>query len=157
MSNQSTAYRLQHTIPATFVFLVAAAVTYLSYTQEPADANIFPRLISIFFIGLAIWNLARALLGIAKVGDGLNKKSTMNFLPGVLVMLVFVLFAAKTFGFYVSSFTAFLIIFTLYDPVPFSSLKDWVKRIVVTAAFMVVIYGLFAKLLFVQTPRGFFF
>lgn len=157
MSNISSAYRLQHIVPASVVFLISSAVIFISFTQEPADAYIFPRLISVFFFALAIWNLARALLGLAKVGEGLNMRATKNFLPGVLVTLVFMLVGVKLIGIYVTSFVAFVTIYTLYDPAPFNSIGAWIRRIVVAAIFMVVIYLLFAKLLFVQTQFGLFF
>ena len=53
-----TASRLQHVVSSGVVLLVAAFVTWISFTQQPADAFLFPRLIAIFFVGLAIWNLS---------------------------------------------------------------------------------------------------
>ncbi|MEP1205797.1 MAG: tripartite tricarboxylate transporter TctB family protein [Rhizobiaceae bacterium] len=149
--------RLQHLIPAGCVLLLAAAVTYISFTQEPADSFLFPRIISMAFILLAGWNFIRAAAGMAKVGGGISKATAMNILPGLVVMIVFVFWAAKGLGFYVASTLAFMTIYSLYDPVPFSSVRDWIKRIIITGAFMCVIYGLFSMLLQVQTPRGLFF
>jgi hypothetical protein len=51
----------------------------------------------------------------------------------------------------------FLLLYTLYDPVSPVNVQGWVKRIIVTTCFMVVMYGLFALLLKVQTPRGIWF
>lgn len=150
-------YRLQHTIPATLIMLLALIVTWLSFTQEPAEAYLFPRVVSVFFIILAVWNLTRAALGMAKVGRGLNQTELGNIAPGALVLFLFVFFGAKQLGFYLGSTLAFLAIYTLYDPAPWSSLKDWAKRIGSTAIFMAVIYGLFFKVLQVQTPRGIWF
>ena len=152
-----TASRLQHTISSGVVLLVAAIVTYISFTQEPADAFLFPRLIAIFFISLAAWNFVRAVAGVAKVGVGLNMTEFKNIVPGLITMLVFVFFAAKAIGFYLASTIAFMIIFTLYDPAPINDGKAWVKRLIVTACFMAVMYCLFALLLKVQTPSGILF
>lgn len=152
-----TASRLQHTISSGVVLLVAAIVTYISFTQEPADAFLFPRLIAIFFISLAAWNFVRALTGVAKVGVGLNMNEFKNIVPGLITMLVFVFFAAKAVGFYLASTIAFMIIFTLYDPAPLNDGKAWVKRLIVTVCFMAVMYCLFALLLKVQTPSGILF
>lgn len=152
-----TASRLQHTISSGVVLLVAAIVTYISFTQEPADAFLFPRLIAIFFISLAAWNFVRALTGVAKVGVGLNMNEFKNIVPGLITMLVFVFFAAKTVGFYLASTIAFMIIFTLYDPAPLNDGKAWGKRLIVTVCFMAVMYCLFALLLKVQTPSGILF
>jgi len=152
-----TASKLQHIIASSIVMLVAAMVTWISFTQEPADAFLFPRLIAIFFIGLAVWNFIRAISGLAKVGEGLDLTSFKNIIPGLLVMGIYVFFAAKALGFYLTSTIAFLLIFTIYDPARLDDGKAWLKRILVTLAFMVVMYGLFAMLLKVQTPRGIWF
>ena len=152
-----TASRLQHTISSGIVFLVAAIVTYISFTQEPADAFLFPRLIAICFISLAARNFVRALTGVAKVGVGLNMNEFKNIVPGLITMLVFVFFAAKAIGFYLASTIAFMIIFTLYDPAPLNNGKAWIKRLIVTVCFMTVMYCLFALLLKVQTPSGILF
>ncbi len=149
--------RSQHLIPASAIFAVSAVVAWLSFTQEPADAFLFPRVISVFFLGLAGWNFTRAALGLARVGDGVPRRVLKNIAPGLSVMLIFVFFLAGGLGFYVGSALAFAAIYTLYDPAPVSDLRAWRKRIVVTVLFMTVIYGLFALLLKVQTPRGFFF
>lgn len=152
-----TASRYQHIIPAGIVLLLAGVVTWLSFTQEPAESFLFPRVISVVFIVLAAWNFLRAVTGLAKVGSGLTAEIAKNVLPGLVVMAIFVFWAAKAVGFYVSSTLAFFIIYSLYDPVAMSSGKDWGKRIIITAAFMAVIYCLFALILQVQTPRGIFF
>ena len=54
-----TASRFQHILSSSAILVIAAAVTYISFTQEPAAAFLFPRLISIVFIALAIWNKSR--------------------------------------------------------------------------------------------------
>lgn len=149
-----TASRTQHVAAAGLVLIIAILVTWLSFTQEPVEAFLFPRLISVVFALLAAWNFIRAASGLAKVGTGLTVRHAGNILPGLLIMLVYALFAAKMFGFYASSTVTFLAIYTLYDPAPISSGPGWVRRIIVTVAFMIVIYGLFALLLKVQTPRG---
>ncbi len=69
---------------------------------------------------------------------------------------VYVVDGAKNLGFYAAGTLTFLALYTIYDPAPLSSVRDWGKRILVTALFMLVIYGLFALVLQVQTPRGSF-
>ena len=151
-----TASRLQHIIPATIILAIALMVTWLSFTEEPADAFLFPRVISIFFVGLALWNAARAFLGLARVGEGINTRSALNILPGLAVALIVVFFAAESLGFYTTGTIAFMAIYTIYDPTPLSDMSGWLRRVITTAIFMAVIYGLFALLLQVQTPRGMF-
>ena len=151
-----TSHRMQHVVPASIIFGLALLVVYLSFTQEPAAAFLFPRIVAVAFVLLAVWNFIRAAAGLAKVGRGIAKQDSVNLLPGLVIMLVLVFWAAKALGFYVSATIAFFLVYSLYDPAPFSSGKDWSKRVVVTAAFMAVIYGLFALVLQVQTPRGMF-
>lgn len=149
--------RLVHLLPATLVLVLAVIVTWLSYTREPSDAFLFPRLISTVMIVLAVWNFLRALLGLAKVGDGLDSQTVRRVAPGAIVMIVLVYFAAKMLGFYVASYLAFLCVYSLYDPASHTAFRSWIKRLSITAAFMSVIYALFTLLLKVQTPRGLFF
>ena len=151
-----TSTRLQHIVPGAIILALALVVAYLSFTQEPAEAFLFPRMISVAFLVLSIWNFIRAASGMAKVGQGIKAQDAINIAPGLLILLVLVFWAAKALGFYVSSLIAFFLVYSLYDPAPYSSLKDWIKRAVVTLVFMAVIYGLFALLLQVQTPRGMF-
>ena len=69
-----TSARLIHIVPASVVFLLSCMVAYLSFSEEPAEAYLFPRVVSIVFIGLAIWNLTRALMGLSRVGGGISKQ-----------------------------------------------------------------------------------
>ncbi|MFK7902740.1 MAG: tripartite tricarboxylate transporter TctB family protein [Nitratireductor sp.] len=149
-----TQQRLQHIIPGGLILALALLVAWLSFTQEPADSFLFPRIISIVFVFLAIWNFLRAVLGYAKVGRGISLETAKNVLPGVVLILIYTFWAAKGLGFYTASTLAFFVLYTLYDSAPLSSLKDWVKRAIVTVSFMLVMYGLFFMLLQVQTPRG---
>lgn len=149
--------RLQHLIPASLVLLLAIVVIWISFTEEPADAFLFPRLISVAMFILAVWNFARAAMGIAKVGVGFTKDLLVKVAPGIVVALIYVFYLAKTFGFYTSSFFVFVLLFAIYDPAPHTKLVSWGKRILVAIIFMMIMYGLFNLLLKVQTPRGMFF
>ena len=146
--------RAQHLVPALGIAGVAGAVAWLSFTQQPAGAFLFPRVISVAFVALALWNLARAAAGLSRVGDGLPLERLVAILPGLAVALVYGLWAAKALGFYAASTLAFLLIVTLYDPAPLTDLRGWLRRLAATACVMAAIYGLFALLLEVQTPRG---
>jgi len=152
-----TSHRLQHIVPGSAIFLLASVVTWLSFTEQPAEAFLFPRVISVVFIALAIWNLIRAVTGMSKIGRGIPVATLKNLAPGLVVMMLFVFFGAKYLGFYLGSTLAFFAIYSFYDPASLSSMKDWIKRILVTVAFMAVIYALFAVVLQVHTPRGILF
>jgi hypothetical protein len=136
---------------------VGVTVAYISFTQEPADAFLFPRQIYGIFVVLALWTFGKALLGRTKVGNGLDRRALLNILPGLAVALVYVFWAAAALGFYTASTITFFILLTLYDPAPHGALKSWIKRIIITAGFLAVMYGLFAMLLNVFTPREIFF
>jgi len=152
-----TSHRLQHIVPGSAIFLLASVVTWLSFTEQPAEAFLFPRVISVVFIALAIWNLIRAVTGMSKIGRGIPVATLKNLAPGLVVMMLFVFFGVKYLGFYLGSTLAFFAIYSFYDPASLSSMKDWIKRILVTVAFMAVIYALFAVVLQVHTPRGILF
>lgn len=149
--------RFQHIIGSGIVAAVGATVCYISYTQQPSEAFLFPRLISTVFVVLAIWTFVKACLGWTKVGNGISLTQFKNLIPGLAVALVYIFWAAKGLGFYTATTIAFFILLSLYDPAPHAALKSWLRRIFITACFMVVMYGLFAKLLKVYTPREIFF
>jgi len=149
--------RVQHILASGCVLSVGLSVCFLSYTQQPAEAFLFPRLISSVFVVLAAWTFAKACLGWTKVGAGVSGSAFMRMLPGLVVMLVYVFWAAKGLGFYTATAITFFLLFSLYDPAPHSAVRSWAKRAFATACFTLVMYGLFAVLLKVFTPREVFF
>jgi len=149
--------RFAHLVPAVLVLCLASVVAWLSFTQEPAGAFLFPRLISAVMFVLALWNFLRAASGVSKVGVGIPSTVWTKILPGLLIMSLYVFYGAKTFGFYVASTAAFFLIFSAYDPAPHRAVSSWLKRAVITLFFMGIVYALFSQLLKVQTPRGMFF
>ena len=148
--------RNQHIIASGLIAAVGVTVAYTSFTQEPAGAFVFPRLISSVFAVLAIGTFVKAVLGRTKVGAGISGAEMRNMLPGLIVTLIYAFWAAKELGFYTATTIAFFILLTLYDPAPHSAPKTWIKRVLITAGFMAVMYGLFAILLNVFTPKEIF-
>ncbi len=149
--------RSQHIIASGLVAVVGVWVAYVSYTQEPAAAFLFPRIISTVFVVLALWTFGKALMGKSKVGAGLSRGAMINILPGLVVALIYIFWAAKALGFYTATTATFFILLSLYDPAPHSEMRSWIKRALITAGFLAVMYGLFAQLLNVFTPREIFF
>jgi len=149
--------RLQQILPSGLIAMVGLWVAYISYTQQPAEAFLFPRLVATVFVVLALWTLGRAVLGLQKTGQGVSWEMIRNLIPGLAVALIYVFWAAKGLGFYTATTIAFFILLSLYDPAPHAAVKTWVKRVIITACFMAVMYGLFALLLKVWTPREVFF
>ncbi|WP_299887854.1 tripartite tricarboxylate transporter TctB family protein [uncultured Ruegeria sp.] len=149
--------RLQHVCASGLVAAVGVWVAWISYTQQPSEAFLFPRLISTVFVVLALWTFFKALLGWTKVGHGLGTHEMANLLPGLVIALVYVFWAAKALGFYTAGAIAFFILLSLYDPAPHREVRTWVRRAIITAIYLAVMYGLFAKLLKVYTPREILF
>ena len=121
--------RTQHIIGAGIVAVVGVWVTYISYTAEPSDAFLFPRLISTVFVTLALWTFIKACLGWTKVGAGLSSTQIVNLLPGLLITVVYVFWGAKALGFYTATTIAFFILLSVYDPAPHGHVKSWIKRV----------------------------
>lgn len=147
---------LQHRISSGVITLIAAWVCWISFTQKPNEAFLFPRIIATLFLILAIWTFAKAILGKSKVGNGLSRTAAKNMAPGVAVAGVYIFWAAKALGFYTSSAIAFFVLLSLYDPAPNTEVKTWIKRGLITVGFVVIMYTLFAGVLKVYTPRGLF-
>jgi len=151
------ANRWQQSVPAALVLALADWVTYVSFNVEDPEPYLFPRLVAVLLLGLSAFAFIRAVTGGSQTGSGIDGRTLMNVLPGIALMFVLVFWLADWLGFYVASAAAFLALYTLYDPAPHSDPRIWGKRIVITLGFMAVMYGLFALVLKVQTPRGIFF
>lgn len=149
--------RWQHVVPSGLVALVGLWVCWISYTQEPAAAFLFPRLISTVFAVLALWTFGKAVLGRSRVGEGVSAQTMRNIAPGLAVLVVYVFWAAPTLGFYTASAAAFFVLYSVYDPAPHDAVRPWVRRIGGTAVFVAVMYGLFAMVLNVFTPSEILF
>lgn len=146
----------QHRIASGLICLIAISVCWISYTQEPADAYLFPRLVASVFLVLSLVTFAKAILGRSKVGNGLSMIAFKNMLPGLIVSFIYIFWGAKALGFYTSSTIAFFVLFSLYDPTSNKDIKTWIKRVVITAGFVSVMYALFSVVLGVYAPRGMF-
>lgn len=149
--------RTQHIIPSGIVFAVGCWIAWISYTQQPADAFLFPRLISTAFVALAGWTFVKALLGWSKVGNGISRSMAINLAPGLIIAVVYIFWLAKNLGFYTATAVTFFTLLSLYDPAPHDQAKSWTRRAIVTACFIAVMYGVFGLLLKVYTPREILF
>ena len=149
--------RTQHIVPSGIVFAVGCWIAWVSFTQQPAEAFLFPRLISAAFVALAGWTFVKALLGWSKVGSGVSRTMALNLVPGLIVSLIYVFWLAKALGFYTATTLAFFVLLSLYDPAPHDEAKSWIKRAIITACFIAVMYGVFGMLLKVYTPREILF
>ena len=147
---------LQHRISSGIIAVVAAWVCWISFTQKPAEAFLFPRVIAAFFLVLAVWTFVKALMGKSRVGNGLSMQAAKNMAPGVAIAGIHIFWAAKTLGFYAATTIAFFLLLSTYDPAPNNEPKTWIKRGIITVCFIAIMYTLFALVLKVYTPRGMF-
>ena len=148
--------QFEQAIPAGIIMCIGLWVSYVSFTQQPAEAFAFPRLISALFVLFSIFVFARTLMGKGDKFASTSAQTWKAILPGLAVATVYVFWAAKALGFYTAATLAVFILISIYDPNPNSEVKTWVKRLVITAVFTTVMYLLFATLLGVFTPREFF-
>ena len=65
--------RSQHILGSGLVFAVGIWVAWVSYTQQPSEAFLFPRLIASVFVVLAGWTFGKAVMGLSKVGSGASR------------------------------------------------------------------------------------
>ena len=151
-----SAGRRQQVVPAG-ILLLALWVTYVSFDVSDPQPYLFPRLIALAMLGLAALAFLRALRGRDRTSSGLDPKLLREIAPGLALMALYIFLAAEWLGFYAASTLAFLALYSLYDPASHAAPRVWARRLAVTAGFMLVLYGVFALLLRVQTPRGLLF
>jgi len=149
--------RAQQIVPAVAIAIVGIWVCYISYTQQPAEGFLFPRIISTVFAVLAVWAVVQSVLSTPDAEDLITLQMAKNIAPGLIVALIYVFWAAKFAGFYSATLICFFILLSLYDPAPHGEIKTWVKRALITAGFVAVLYLLFALTLNVFTPREILF
>lgn len=145
--------RLEHAIPAGIISLVGIWVAWVSFTQTPAEAFAFPRLVSTIFVVLALWTFVRALLVEEEGEPTISLAAWGRILPGLAIAIVYVFWAAKGLGFYTATALAVFALVSIYDAAPHGALSSWARRVAITAGFVLVMYLLFASLLGVFTPR----
>lgn len=148
--------RLQQAVPSGLIVALSLWVAYTSFNVEYPEAYLFPQLVSVVFVFVAVLAFVQVIRGKALTGRGITGEVFSRIVPGGIVMIGYVFYAVEFLGMYTASAAAFLLIFSLYDPASHALPKTWIKRLVVTLGFMAVMYGLFALALKVQTPRGLF-
>lgn len=142
---------------ALYALLVAALFAFLSFYNTDAETYLFPRILAIV---LALLSVILLVTNAAddKNADGRSSGSSdiSAVWPGLLIGFIFLLIMEDV-GFYISSFLAFLAILIVYGNQPIVNVKLLTIRVVVSAAFMLVLYLLFWNGLHVRTPTGILF
>ena len=151
---------IERLLPPGLVLIVGIWVTAVSYLQEPAAAFAFPRIIATVFVVLSLAVFIRtAFRPDAKdvTAASIPTAEWRNFLPGLAIGIVYVYLAAAAVGFYTATAVVVFLLITLYDPAPHNRPATWIRRIVITAGFVAGMYGLFAIILNVFSPREILF
>ncbi len=137
------------TLTAAIVFAVAC------FHDTDAEVYLFPRILAGLMLALGLIQLLHTA---REKTEPPQKPDTgaiawPALLPGLAVTIVFVL-SLETLGFYTGSFLAFLCIVLIYGKREWSDYRAFVYKALIGGLFMLVLYGLFWKLLYVRTPQG---
>lgn len=146
----------QHRIASAIICLISLWICYISFTQSPAEAYVFPRIISAVLVATAVFTFGKAMLGQSKVGDGLSMAMAKNMAPGVIIGFIYLFWAAKFLGFYTATTLTVFALLSVYDPKPNNEAMTWIRRAIITIVYIAIMYALFALVLKVFTPRGMF-
>lgn len=135
----------------------ALSLVYLVASFYPDDAEVFlfPRIISVLMAALCVFLWIDAFTGSgrdAAQGDGFPG----DILPGLGIGALY-LSILEAVGFYTASFLAFFAIAVVYSGDSGRGFKPILKKLVIAALFMVILYLLFWQGLHMRTPRGFLF
>ncbi|MBU2582043.1 MAG: tripartite tricarboxylate transporter TctB family protein [Alphaproteobacteria bacterium] len=154
--SDNVAGRLQQAVAAGVVLALGLWIALVSFSVEDPQPYLFPQLIAVAFVGLAVVAFLRALRGANRTGSGMSVEQLQNTAPAIALMLAYIFVAIPTLGFYAAATLAFFVLYSLYDPKSHKLASTWLMRVAVTAGFMTLIYVVFAMGLRVQTPRGMF-
>jgi len=134
----------------------AVALGIVLYTLAgESEAYLFPRIIAltIGLLGLAMTGTTIVAARATAVDSAAPTHGWGKVLPAIAILLGY-RWALELVGFYTAAFAAFMVIIWLYAPER-ASMRGAAKRIAISAAFVGVLFAIFAVLLRVQTPRGF--
>lgn len=149
--------RLEQAIPAGVIMALGLWVAFVSFTQQPAEAFVFPRLVSAVFVVLSVWVFVQSLMKDDKGFSSISGNTWRKILPGLVIAVIYVFWMGKALGFYTASAIAVFALISIYDSNSHKEVAVWIKRVAITAGFVVVMYLLFAMLLGVFTPRELLF
>lgn len=144
-------------LAAFFSLIVALILLAASFYGTDPEVYLFPRITAAFVAILALILSYDAFKLDASVG---KRKTPLvdwkTLLPGLTVGIVYVLLLERV-GFYTCSFFAFFAICMIYGKRSLLDPRAFILKFVVTVITMIVLYGLFWKLLNVRTPTGILF
>lgn len=148
---------LQNILVSGIIASAALFVVHLSYTAEPSDAFLFPRIASTCFFILSFWDFGRTFLGNVNAVENLDWVTLKNLSPGLSIVLTYIFVAAGVLGFYTASALAIFLVLAIYDQACNLRRRKWMTYALLTTGFVIFLYTLFAVLLGVSAPRGLIF
>ncbi len=133
---------------------VASLFTMASFYKTDPEVYLFPRIIAIFLVFLALIQCALAYKRFSSTDA--SRQVTIawkGLFPGLAVTVIYVL-VLETIGFYVSAFFAFLLIVSVYGKRAVMHKKALILKCGFGLILVCVLYFLFWSLLNVRTPTG---
>jgi len=139
-----------------FVALLVASIAGLifraSYFQESSEAYLFPSIVSIAMLGLALLSLFREAVDLCV--DDFQAFPFVRQVPAILIMAGGVALV-EVLGMYVTSFLVLSLVSYWYSPQE-DGRRRLMQSLAFAAGFSAFMYVLFSVMLNVQLPRGLF-
>ena len=137
-----------------FVALLVASIVALifrgSYFQESSEAYLFPSIVAMAMLGLALLSLFREAVDLCV--DDFQAFPFVRQVPVILIMFGGV-GLVEVLGMYATSFLVLFLVSYWYSPQE-NSRQRLIRSLAFSAGFIVFIYVLFSVMLNVQLPRG---
>jgi len=137
-----------------FVALLVASIAGLifraSYFQESSEAYLFPSIVSIAMLGLALLSLFREAVDLCV--DDFQAFPFVRQVPAILIMAGGVALV-EVLGMYVTSFLVLSLVSYWYSPQE-DGRRRLMQSLAFAAGFSAFMYVLFSVMLNVQLPRG---
>lgn len=149
--------RAQSAFAGWLVALASTGLCYWSFAAEPSQAYLFPRVASSALAILAVVSAVRLTIFPAVAGKGINRAEFLTIAPGLVIILIAALFAARFLGLYATTALSFFAITSIYDPRPHTQISSWLRRIGISVAFTLALYVLFNRVLMLFIPPGILF
>ena len=148
---------INNTETNTTVFSLTATVVFVTACFRDTDPEIylFPRILAVIMVALGLIQLFKASREKAEPPT-IPAEAAIQWkalFPGLAITFVFVL-SIETIGFYAGSFLAFLCIVLFYGKRKLNDPKALLYKSLIGLGLMLVLYGLFWKLVYVRTPEG---
>lgn len=137
-----------------FVALLVTCVVGLifrgSYFQENSEAYLFPSIVSMAMLGLALLSLFREAVDLCV--DDFQAFPFVRQVPAIVIMVGGVA-SIELLGMYATSFLVLFLVSYWYSPLE-DGRRRLIRSLAFSAGFIAFIYVLFSVMLNVQLPRG---